>query len=131
LIATALPFTLISTFFNVGFLHMVDAHLDGREPTVRDGLRHAWSRIGAVVAWSLLATLVGVAFRALENVRGGELAGRLLSALGGLAWALGTFFVVPALTLEPIGVRDALRRSAATASPLSPLPPPPRRRRLR
>ena len=109
--AAALPLSLISTFFNVSFLHVVAAHLDGRELTARDGLRHARSRIGAIVAWSLLSTLVGLLFRALEVVRGGELVGRLLSALGGLAWALATFFVVPALALEPIGVRQALRRS--------------------
>jgi hypothetical protein len=112
--AAALPLSLISTFFNVGFLHVVAAHLDGRELSAWDGLRHARSRLGAIVAWSLLSTLVGVLFRALEVVRGGELVGRLLSALGGLAWALATFFVVPALALEPIGVRQALRRSTTT-----------------
>jgi hypothetical protein len=112
--ASAFPLTLISTFFNVAFLHVVDAHLDGRELRARDGLRHARSRLGTILAWSLMTTLVGVALRALEVVRGGEIAGRLLSALGGLAWALATFFVVPALALEPIGARKALRRSAGT-----------------
>jgi hypothetical protein len=112
--AATLPLTLVTTFFNVAFLHVVNEHLDGREVPLRAGLRYACSRLGAIVMWSLLATFVGLVFNALQNLRGGEIVGRLVGWLGGLAWALATFFVVPALVYDRVGVRDALRRSAST-----------------
>ncbi len=112
--ASILPFTLISTFFNVAFLHVVNEHLEGREAPVRAGVRYACARIVPIVMWSLLAAFVGLIFSALENARGGEILGRVLSWLGGLAWALATFCVVPALAYERVGVREALRRSAST-----------------
>jgi membrane-anchored glycerophosphoryl diester phosphodiesterase (GDPDase) len=112
--AATLPLTLVSTFFNVAFLHVVNEHLDGREVPLRAGLRYALSRLGAIVMWSLLATFVGLIFSALQNLRGGEIIGRLVGWIGGLAWALATFFVVPALVYDRVGVRAAMRRSAST-----------------
>jgi hypothetical protein len=112
--AATLPLTLVTTFFNVAFLHVVNEHLDGREVPLLAGLRYALSRLGAIVMWSLLATFVGLIFNALQNLRGGEIIGRLVGWLGGLAWALATFFVVPALVYDRAGVRGAMRRSAST-----------------
>ena len=112
--ATTLPVTLISAFFNVAFLHVLNEHLNGREVPLRAGLRYACSRLVPILMWSLLATFVGLIFSALQNLRGGEIVGRVVGWLGGLAWALATFFVIPALAYERIGIRDALRRSAST-----------------
>jgi hypothetical protein len=110
--AAALPLTLISTFFNVAFLATVDAHARGRELGIRDALRFARSRFRAILAWSLLATLVGSALRALENVNGADLVARLFSALAGLAWSLATYFVIPILAMEQLSVRESMKRSA-------------------
>jgi hypothetical protein len=112
--AWSLPFTLVSTYLNVGFLAMVQARIRGEDPTVRQGLEAARSRLPQIVAWSLLATAVGLVLRGLEQLPGGDWIGRLLGVLGGLAWSLATFFVVPILALEGTGPIESVRRSAAT-----------------
>jgi hypothetical protein len=57
---------------------------------------------------------VGVALRALEQLPVGGLAGRVAEWVGGVAWSLASFFVVPVLALEDVGVPGALRRSVGT-----------------
>jgi MFS family permease len=108
------PFIFISTFFNVGFLSMVMAEERGEQPRVRDGLRAARRRLGAIAAWTLLATIVGQILSGLQRLPGGDWAGQLLGALGGLAWNMATFFVVPVLALDQTGAREAVTRSAKT-----------------
>jgi hypothetical protein len=111
-LVSILPFTFITTFFNVGFLSMVLEVRGGREATVGQGLAAARGRLRPIVAWSLLASGVGALLSALEHVPGAEWAGKLISALGGLAWGLATYFVVPVLTIHGTGARDSVRRSA-------------------
>ena len=40
------------------------------------------------------------------------LVGAIATWIGNLAWSLATFFVVPVLLFEPVGVRGAIKRSA-------------------
>jgi hypothetical protein len=111
-IATILPFTFVSTFFNVAFLSMVLDVRAGRPPSVRRSLSHATARLGPIVAWSLLASLVGSVLSALRHVPGVEWVGQVVAGLGGLAWGLATYFVVPILALHGTGARESVRRSA-------------------
>lgn len=113
IVGVAFVLTAISTFFQVAFLTQVNAHIEGRTMTAREALSSARPRLGAILAWSLLTTAVGVAIRALEQVSGGDLVARLIRVLGELAWSLATFFVVPVLALEDVGPVDALKRSVA------------------
>jgi hypothetical protein len=111
--AAALPFTFISTFFNVGFLGMVASYRRGERPTVRDGLRFARARWRVIAGWALLTALVGSLIRSVEEIPGiGGWLARLVSWAGGLAWAMATFFVVPVLVTEDVGARAAVRRSS-------------------
>lgn len=113
---TLFPFTFVATYLNVAFLGMVQDHMHGREPTVRSGLALARSRLRPIAAWSLLATGVGVVISALQHLPfgAGEWVARVVSWLGGLAWALATFFVVPVLALHGPGAHESVRRSART-----------------
>ena len=107
----AYPFTFMTVYFNVAFYALAAAALDGRPMTTSQALRHARSRVWAVAAWALVATIVGIALRALEQLPFGGLAGRAAEWVGSIAWSLASFFVVPVLALEDVGVRGALRRS--------------------
>jgi hypothetical protein len=83
--------------------------------TVSQAFGRASSRLGAIALWSLIATVVGIALRALDQLPAvGGLAGRAVEWLADIAWALATFFVVPVLALEDVGAPVALRRSADT-----------------
>lgn len=113
LVIAAYPFNLISTFFGVAFVHVVRAQLNGAPTSVRDGLRFAWSRIGAIAGWALVATAVGLAIQALSRVRGGAVAARIAGWLLGAAWAIAVFFVIPVLASEDVGPIKAARESAS------------------
>lgn len=111
--ACAFPLTVLTTYFNVAFLTMVIDDQSGREPSVRRGLAAARSRLGPIVAWSAMASAVGLVLQALQQLpHVGGWAGRLLSFAGGIAWSLATFFVVPVLALRGTGARESVRRSA-------------------
>jgi hypothetical protein len=73
------------------------------------------SRLRTIAAWALLTTGVGLALRAVEQLPyAGSVAGRIVTSILDGAWAIASFFVVPALVLDDVGVRESLRSSVAT-----------------
>jgi Family of unknown function (DUF6159) len=111
----AYPLTFISTFFNVAYYAQVDAAFRGSPIGVPNALARARARLRPIAAWSLLATAVGLALRAVEELPyAGSVAGRIATWFLDAAWSLASFFVVPALALDDTTVRTSLRRSVAT-----------------
>jgi hypothetical protein len=104
-----LNFTII--FFNSALVACALTQLEGGEPTVGGGLRAAWDNRGRILAWSLVTGLVSTLIQWVVSEIPG-VAARLVGALGGLAWSLATFFVVPMLVFERTGVVDSITRSA-------------------
>jgi hypothetical protein len=104
--------TIVSTYCNIVVTVMADGRLRGEDPTVPEGMSVATAKLGRIVSWTLLSIAVGLLLRVIaERLKlGGLIASRLL----GLAWGLGTTFVIPVLALEDVTVRDAIRRSAST-----------------
>jgi uncharacterized protein DUF6159 len=122
----AIPFAVVWTYaatfcavyFNVALAGAVALSLDRRSAGLRDGLEIARGRRGAIARWALVAATVGLVLQAVQAVAAAEnpvarLAGAIVTSLGGAAWAIATFFVVPILALEGIGPRAALARSVA------------------
>jgi len=97
-------------FFNTALVSAASIRLEGGDPTVRDGLRAAWNRLGVIFQWALVAATVGMILRMIEERS--SLIGRLVAGLLGLAWTLATFFVIPILAFENAGPIEALHRSA-------------------
>jgi len=110
----AYPAAFASTYFNVAFYALAAATIDGRPMTVAQAFGHARARLWTIAWWALVATLVGVALRALEQLPVGGWLRQGVEWVAEAAWSLATFFVVPVLALEDTGVRSALRRSAST-----------------
>jgi hypothetical protein len=109
------PMTFFSSFFNVAFLAMAEDAVAGRDPTVARGLRVARDRLGAIAAWSGLATVVALGLHALQQIPYvGSSVGRAINIVGGLAWGAATFFVLPIIALHGTGARESVRRSAHT-----------------
>ena len=107
---TLLAMSFIATFFNLGVVFAANDRLEGNAPTVGGCLRQAWQRRSVVSRWAVLSAVVGTAINALEQRLG--FAGRLLGALGGAAWAVATFLVLPVLAFEDVGPIHAVERSA-------------------
>jgi hypothetical protein len=109
----AAVFYLISSsviiFCNAALVGAADIRLKGGDPTVRDGFRIAFAHLPAIIGWSLITATVGLALRVLAE-RGG-LVGAIGAMIGGIAWALITFLVVPILVIDGVGPMEAIRRS--------------------
>ena len=101
----------IGIFFNAAVVGAATIRLQGGDPTVSDGLRLEWSKVGKIAGWAVVAATVGLILHALEE-RAGFL-GRIVIAIVGAAWSAITFFVVPVLLYEPVGVGSSIKRSAS------------------
>jgi len=84
--------------------------LRGGDPTVGDGIRIAFQHIGVILAYALISATVGQILRALSER--GKTLGRIISSIGGMAWNLATYLVVPVLVVEDVGPLEAVKRSA-------------------
>lgn len=101
----------IGIFSNAAVVGAATIRLEGGDPSVSDGLRLASSKVGKIAGWAAVSATVGIILRSLEE-RAGFL-GRLVITLVGAAWGAITFFVVPVLLYEPVGVFDSVKRSAS------------------
>jgi hypothetical protein len=97
-------------FFNSALVGAAMIRLRGGDPTVSDGFRIAFEHMGAIIGYAVISATVGMILRALRE-RGG-IVGAIVSAIGGIAWNLATFLVVPVLVVEGVGPIEAVKRSA-------------------
>ena len=102
---------LVIIFFNAALVSAAMIRLKGGDPTLGDGLRGAWSHIGAILGWAAISATVGLVLQALRE-RGG-FAGAIVAALGGMAWNIITFLVIPVLVVEGVNPIEGIKRSAS------------------
>lgn len=102
--------SFIAVFFNAAVVATADGYLQGRTPTLGDGLHVATTKVGKLAGWAALTTTVGIVVRAFEQRAG--VFGRIVGTLVGMAWSVVTFLVVPVLLFEDLGVVDSVKRSA-------------------
>jgi hypothetical protein len=97
-------------FFNSALVGAAMIRLDGGDPTVRDGLRIASSRIGQILGYAAIAATVGLILRLIEERAG--FIGRWIAGLLGVAFTVATFLTVPILVSREVGPVDAVKESA-------------------
>ncbi len=97
-------------FFNTALVGAASMRLEGEDPTVADGLRIAWSKVGTILGYAAIAATVGLILRAIEERAGWV--GKWIAGLFGAAWTVATFMVVPVLVHRDIGPLDAVKESA-------------------
>ncbi|NQU36706.1 MAG: hypothetical protein HQ526_03810 [Actinobacteria bacterium] len=97
-------------FSMAGLVAAADEELHGRKSSVGGGLGRASKRIGAIAAWAGMAAVFRVAMAFIEDKAG--TAGDVVSAIGGVAWRLVTFFVLPYIVLEEVGAITGIKDSA-------------------
>lgn len=99
----------ITIFFNGALIGCANIRLGGGDPTLADGFRIAFSRIGRIAVWALFASTVGLFLRSVQE-RGNWVL-RIIGATLGLAWTLITYLIVPVLLFENRSVYDSIYRS--------------------
>jgi hypothetical protein len=97
-------------FFNSALVGAAMIRLDGGDPTVRDGLRIAGSRVVQILGYAAIAATVGLILRIIEERAG--FIGRWIAGLLGVAFTLATFLTAPILVSRDIGPVDAVKESA-------------------
>lgn len=97
-------------FFNAALVAAALERLRGGDPNIRSGLRAAAAHLPQILAWALISVIVTMLLAALRR-RGGA-GGQIAAWLGGAAWGLATFFVIPVLVSEGVGPIESIKRSA-------------------
>jgi Family of unknown function (DUF6159) len=109
-VITYFPSTLISTFVGVALCAAVAEAMDGGHLSLTQALSVPLGRLRQILVWSLLAAGVGLLLE--------QLAARLpfgaciVTWLAGMAWSLGTLFVLPILALNGCDAGECIRQSA-------------------
>lgn len=98
-------------FANTALVGAAMIRLRGGDPTVGQGFQIAFSRLGNIIGYALIAATVGMILRAISERSSGL--GRFAISLIGFAWNIATFLVVPILAVEGLGPIEAIKRSAA------------------
>jgi hypothetical protein len=88
----------LATFFNVAFYSEIIAALNGKGVSFRRGFSTARSRLPSILAWSLLAGLVGWIIRSIEERL--PFAARIVTGLIGMAWSIAAVFAIPVIIQE-------------------------------
>lgn len=83
---------------------------EGRNPTVGGSIKAALSRYGALSLFGLLEATVGIIMRAIQERLG--FLGGLIRIIGGLLWAIATYFAIPEILFAQKGPIDAIKDSA-------------------
>lgn len=102
--------TFVTVYFNAVVIGMATIRLRGGDPKMSDGFRLANSKLPKILGWALLTATVGMILRAISERAG--IIGRIVIGIIGFVWAVATFFVVPVLLYEPVGVFGGVKRSA-------------------
>jgi hypothetical protein len=101
----------VITFFNTALVACAMRSLRGEVTGFRDGLSEATARIPQIAGWAFVCAIVGVILRIVES-RSKNLAVIIGSAIGGIAFSIGSFLVVPVMVAENKGPIDAFLESA-------------------
>jgi hypothetical protein len=102
--------TIVGVYFQTALVIGANERADGGEPTVRSCLRTAWKFRWRILAWSILTSTVGTVLQIIQERLG--FLGAIINWIGGVAWSIATFVVVPVLVAEDIGPITAIKRSS-------------------
>ena len=97
-------------FFNAALVGAAMIRLDGGDPTVKDGLRIATSKIGVIAGYAAIAATVGMVLRIIQERVG--FIGKIIVGILGVGWTIATFMVVPVLVHRDVGPVEAIKESA-------------------
>jgi Family of unknown function (DUF6159) len=103
--------TFIGMFFSAALICGANERLSGGSPTLGSSLAGARKHAGKILVWSAFSATVSVAIRQASQRVG--LLGKIVVSIIGAVWAVATFFVLPIMIVEGVGVNDAFNRSKA------------------
>ena len=103
---------LIFYFFNGMTVNMVDVHLEGGTPSLKEAFKDARQNVVAIMWMAFVSTIVNLLARAIRG-DGDNLLGRIIAGIIESVWTVLTFLMLPAIIIEDCSMREALRRVRA------------------
>jgi len=104
--------TFIASFSTAGLMYCSRQVFAGESPRIGDGIRAASRNLAPLLAWSIISALVGILLRMLEE--NDTPLSLVTAAVFSVAWSVMTFFVVPVIVFEDVGVVGMFSRSKET-----------------
>ena len=101
--------SFVTIYFNAAVIGTAMKRLRGEDAKISDGLALARQHIGKIFVWAVLTATVGMILRQLQERAG--IVGRILIGIVGIAWSVLTYFVLPVLLFESVGVGQSIKRS--------------------
>lgn len=89
-------------------VNMVDVHIEGGEPNLKDAFADAKQNFFAILWMAIISTIVNMLANAMRN--DDNLIGRIIAGIIESIWTILTFLMLPAIIIEDCSMRDALRR---------------------
>ncbi|HVK83936.1 MAG TPA: DUF6159 family protein [Kofleriaceae bacterium] len=107
IVATFVSF-LIFYFFNGVTVNMIDVHLKGGAPSLKEGMADAGKNIVAIMWLSLVSTIVDLFARAARD--NDSIVGKIIAGIVEAVWTTLSFLLLPAIIIEDAGFGQAMRR---------------------
>lgn len=104
--------TFVASFFTAALVYAVNDTFHEREPSIGRSVRAAWEMKAPLAIWSFIAAVVSILIRKLEESNS-PLSG-IAASLFSLGWAVTTFFIIPVIVFEDVGVKSMFVRSGET-----------------
>jgi hypothetical protein len=112
-IAIAFLFYLVQYFViifaNTALIGAAMQRLQGGQPTVGDGFRIAFARVGVIFGYALISATVGIVLQAIRDRAGWV--GRIAASVLDLGWNIATYLAIPVFVVENVGPIEAIKRS--------------------
>ncbi|MEC7988490.1 MAG: DUF6159 family protein [Candidatus Thermoplasmatota archaeon] len=112
--------SIVVVFWNCAIIANANIRLTGGDPKFADGVNAALKRLPIIIVWGIIAGTVGLLLKFLEGVArssdhpAAAALATVIHLIGGLAWWVMTFFMIPHLILENKSIGDALKASKTT-----------------
>ena len=112
--------SIVVVFWNCAIIANANIRLTGGDPKFADGVNAALKRLPIIIVWGIIAGTVGLLLKFLEGVArssdhpAAAALATIIHFIGGLAWWVMTFFMIPHLILENKSIGDALKASKTT-----------------
>ena len=118
--AAYMVLSIIVVFWNCAIIANANIRLTGGDPKFADGVNAALKPLPIIIVWGIIAGTVGLLLKALEGAArssdndAARALAMVIHLIGGLAWWVMTFFMIPHMILEGQSVGDALKSSKST-----------------
>lgn len=96
-------------FFNGMTVNMVDVHLEGGTPSLKEAFKDARQNVVAIMWMAFVSTIVNLLAKAIRGDND-NIIGRIIAGIIESVWTVLTYLMLPAIIIEDCSMREALRR---------------------